>query len=625
MNQKSFSVSRLFSSIALTLTISACSSLGTQSHVDITAQPTLNSTAYAAQAKEMDPSSDRTDLLILELKAAVVEKDYQKAESLLDETLKLPLNDMQQAEWQMARAQITLDKEGSAAAIKRLNFQDHWQLADVQWNNYHQLRAKLFEDTKDYTNAARDLIATKEFQSANQREETDQRIWEDLNKYSKEQIVNQKAAPSEAELAGWLYVATEMKTASGSVTTLQSELQHWFSINASHPIVTNTPEDVQRLLDLNITIPQNVAILLPMNGRFEKPSELIRDGFFHAMTDDTNKDPNLKTTLYDTTTQSLEDIYAQLKANGTDFIVGPLVKDEVEKLESINNDSIPMLALNFPDELEDGVQVCYLSLSPEQEAEQAAKHIYESGYRFPLVLAPRGKLGERVTNAFKTEWTKVAHTSAASNTFGSRAQYSNDVQRAFNVAASQARISQISQITNAEVKSQARSRRDIDSVYIVASRSELSMIKPFIEVTVDPGVRQPKLFSSSTSNNGVARDYQDISGVAYSDIPLVINKDASASYDALWPNSSNGEKRLHALGMDAYHLLGQLPTMKVMQSYQYQGQTGLLSIDNQCAVQRELSWAVHAAPPALKDPNAVDEEGATDLDANPDEAPADVE
>lgn len=598
MNHKSFSVSRLFTSIALMLLISACSSLTSNTDkVDITAPPSQTSLAYNKEADQLEPSSEQTDLYIMALKASVVEKNYQQGQTLLNRLIKMPMNNMQQAEWQMARAQIVAATQNSETALKGLNFQDQWQLADVQWRNYHQQRAKLFEDINDFFNADREWIALKEFQAPNQQQATDQRIWENLEQYSADEIVQLKAQPSETELQGWLYVATQMKTKLKNPSGLQTELQQWFSINISHPIVTNTPEDVQKILDLEITTPKNVAVLLPLNGKYEKPAQLIRDGFIHAMTDDKDKDPAFKMTIYDTSVQSLQDIYQQLQANNTDFIVGPLVKDDVEQLQSINDDAIPMLALNFPDDLEQGTQVCYLTLSPEQEGAQAAKHLFDSGFKYPLVLSPKGTLGDRITEAFKAKWDELSNTPVANQDFGSRAELQKNVKDAFGLSDSQARINQIKQITNLDLETEARSRRDIDSVYIIANRSELTLLKPFIEVAINPDAKPPKLFSNSNSNNGKARAYQDVAGIVFSDIPMLLNKDNSAlsEYNELWPNSSNNDKRLHALGMDSYSLLGQLPTMKVVQSYSYQGQTGKLSIDDQCVVQRELSWAEHEA------------------------------
>lgn len=597
MNHKSLSVSRLLTSIALMLFVSACSSLSSQSNqADITAQPTQSSQTYTSLAAESEPAM-KTDWLIMALKASVVEKDYPQGEALLKTLAKLPLSNMQQAEWLLARAKITAVTSDSETALKGLNFQDQWQLANIQWANYHQLRAQLFEEMKDYFNADRDWINYKEFQPQSDSTDINQRIWANLSLYSADEIVQLKTQPSETELKGWLYVATAMKTKLNDPIKLQENLQQWFAQHISHPIVTNTPEDVQKLLDLNIKNPQNIALLLPLNGKYEKPATLIRDGFIHAMTNDKDKNPTFKMTVYDTSTQSLDDIYTQLKAAHVDFIVGPLIKDNIETLREINDNTIPVLALNFPDNIEKGNQICYLTLSPEQEGTQAAKHLFKIGFKYPLVLAPKDTLGQRITEAFSAEWDKLSNTPVSTSVFGNRAELQKNVKEAFGLTDSQARINQIRQITNMNMETEARSRRDIDSVYIIATRSELTLLKPFIEVAINPDAKPPKLFSNSRSNNGKARQYQDVEGIIFSDIPMILdpNNSAASEFDSLWPNSSNTEKRLHALGMDSYSLLDNLPTMKAVPSYKSQGQTGLLSINDQCVVQRELSWAEHEA------------------------------
>lgn len=85
----------------------------------------------------------------------------------------------------------------------------------------------------------------------------------------------------------------------------------------------------------------------------------------------------------------------------------------------------------------------------------------------------------------------------------------------------------------------------------------------------------------------------DIRGIEFSDIPLLVNANQHfmGQFDELWPNSNNTEVRLHAFGMDAYKMITELPQMRVVDNYTTQGNTGVLSLDNQCVVQRELSWA----------------------------------
>ena len=282
-----------------------------------------------------------------------------------------------------------------------------------------------------------------------------------------------------------------------------------------------------------------------------------------------------------------------------DFIVGPLIKENIEnlhKLQQARLASIPTLALNIPDQIEDHPNTCYLALSPEQEVEQAAKYLFSQGYQYPLILAPQGNYGQRVVEAFNAEWQKYSKNKVSVNLFGDKRQLQRNINSVFGLQDSQQNIAQMDALMGIDLQSMPRSRRDIDSVYIVANSAELTLIKPFIEVAINPDTKPPKLFSNSRSNSGNTQ-YEDLSGVTYSDIPLLIHPNSMLDNEMnqLWPKNSNSERRLQALGMDAYQLMIELPQMKVVEGYSIDGKTGTLSIDEQCVVQREISWAVHGA------------------------------
>ncbi|MGR5471429.1 penicillin-binding protein activator, partial [Vibrio astriarenae] len=74
-----------------------------------------------------------------------------------------------------------------------------------------------------------------------------------------------------------------------------------------------------------------------------------------------------------------EQIKQRLISENIDFVVGPLQKENVERLQSTLDGSetgvaIPALALNIPEDVQPGTNMCYLALSPEQEVAQAAKY-----------------------------------------------------------------------------------------------------------------------------------------------------------------------------------------------------------------------------------------------------------
>jgi outer membrane PBP1 activator LpoA protein len=302
--------------------------------------------------------------------------------------------------------------------------------------------------------------------------------------------------------------------------------------------------------------------------------------------------------VIDTNEQSFSDTVNQLMQEHIDFVVGPLIKEDITQLQQIEKQKkhqIPMLALNIPENISSNSSACYFALSPEQEASQAAKHLFRLGYQYPMILVPQGSYGERVADAFQKELQKYSKHPLTISRFGDKRHLQQNINAVFGLQNSQKNIAQMKSLLDMKLESQPRSRRDIDTVYIVANSAELTLLKPFIEVAINPDTTQPKLFSNSRSNSN--NQYEDLSGVTFSDIPLLLKPQAATKeqMEDLWPKDSNAEKRLKAMGMDAYTLMTSLPKMKAVEGYQVQGQTGTLSIDKQCIVQQELTWGEYGS------------------------------
>ncbi len=597
-NHKRHSVSRLLVPVALAVTLAACSSKpSAPTAVDITLDPSQTAQSYLMLA-DSSSGSLQNDWLIMALKAAVQAGDTDQADLLLKRIAKLKLSPVQQAEWQLSRAELLERQQRYRDALQLLNFRTDWPLANIQWQDYYRLRARLLEQVGQYFEASRELTQLNMYAQGEDGQIADA-IWQNLMQYNEQQINQLSAMPQEEVLDGWLQLAVYVKSLSGDVSLLKNSLENWMAENPTHPAAIFTPQAINDILALQISKPVNTALLLPLGGKYAKQAQLIRDGFILEMMNDEVRDPNATLTVIDVNGQDLASINQQLVNKNIDFVVGPLVKSNITKLQQISRDNgytIPTLALNIPDQIETGDSTCYLALSPEQEVAQAAKHLYQQGYRYPLILAPQGRLGERVVEAFNEEWRQLSDNKVAVSLFGDKRQLQRNINNVFGLQESQQHIAQMEQILDIPLESQPRSRRDIDAVYIVADSGELTLIKPFIEVAINPDTKPPKLFSNSRSNSGRTQ-YEDLSGVMYSDIPLLIQPDDAleAQLTELWPKHSNAEKRLQALGMDAYQLMQQLPQMKVVDGYTIEGKTGQLSIDDQCIVQREISWAEHSA------------------------------
>ena len=596
-NHQRRSVPRLLTPVALAIALAACSSKpSAPDYVDITSEPSETAQIYIMQA-DTTQGSLQNDLLIMAMKASIAANNTEQAELISKRLSKQKLSNKQTAEWQLNKAQLLANVEQYDKAMQQLDFKPYWKLADQQWKEYHQLKADIYTSLDKPFDSSRELVALYQYTMQNQWGAISDQIWNNLSHYNSHSITDLTTTPDEDVLDGWLQLAIYMKTLGSDLPQLQNTLKNWLRENPNHPAALNTPQDVQDILAMNISKPNNTALLLPLTGKYARQAQLIRDGFIMSMMNDQTRLPSAKLTVIDTNSESLEKIEQTLEQKHIDFVVGPLEKDKVEALQKVQEDSdnpIKTLSLNIPETVESGYQTCYLTLSPEQEVAQAAKHLFSEGYQYPLILAPEGSYGERVVEAFNEEWRKYSKNKVAVSLFGNKRTLQRNINSIFGLQDSQQNIAQMEELTGMKLKSQPRSRRDIDAVYIVANSAELTLIKPFIEVAINPDTQPPRLFSNSTSNGG-GRQYEDLTGVTYSDIPLLVHPSNSISnqMERLWPNDTNGERRLQALGMDAYRLMNELPQMKVVQGYTINGETGVLSIDDSCVVQREISWTKH--------------------------------
>ncbi|MGY0616637.1 penicillin-binding protein activator [Vibrio sp. FJH11] len=601
INHKRLSVPRILTPVALAITLAACSSGPRQPDgVDVTLEPTQSVQNYMIQADSSEGSL-QNDWLIMATKAAIQSDQFDEANLLLTRLSRQQLSEVQQAEWQLARATIQQKQGNYSLLLQQLNFKPWWKLPNDQWKDYYAMRADAYQSLNQPFDANRELVLLGQYSSSPEQREISSRIWMNFGSYSQSELSALKTDPNEDILDGWLQLAIYSKTYSGNLSQLRNTLERWLAENPSHPAAVYTPTEIQNILSLNIVKPNNTALLLPLTGKFAPQAELIREGFMFAMMNDETRDQSSSVTVIDTHAYSAEQIKQRLISENIDFVVGPLQKENVELLQtsidgSASGPTIPALALNIPEEVQPGSNICYLALSPEQEAAQAAKHLFSQGYNFPLILAPKGSYGQRVAEAFNEEWRKYSSNKVATTYFGDNRQLQKDINDVFGLQESKQRIAQMQSLMQIKLETQPRSRRDVDAVYAVARSNELTLIKPFIEVAINPDAKPPKMFSSSRSNSG-GTSYDDLNGIIYSDIPLLIDPDptVAAEMKELWGPQSNMEIRLKALGMDAYKLIGELPQMKAVPGLSVRGQTGVLSIDSNCVVQRELSWAERGA------------------------------
>ncbi|WP_297479856.1 penicillin-binding protein activator [uncultured Photobacterium sp.] len=560
--------------VALAVALAGCSTPNLYDNqvplTDITAVAAQSSTAYLSKANTSD-GAERTNWEIMAVKAMILENKWQQADQWIAKLSQQSMSPTQIAEWQLARAMVREHQGQQEEALNSLNFQPSWALAKSQYQRYYMLRANLLEQLNHPFQAARERTKLDFYLDHTQKAANWQQVWHDLSGYTNAQLGSVELTDNDSVLKGWVELAMLKNSATLPPMQLKKAIEQWLYRHPSHPANQYLPADLKALIEMKAVKLDNLALLVPLSGRFAAQGKAVRDGFINAMMDDKTRDTNNELNIYDTEAQSIPTIMAQLKQNGTQFVVGPLRKNVITEFQKKNNKHINTLALNMPPHISNNKpNACYFALSPEQEAQQAAERIYDQGHRKPVVLAPANSYGKRVAQAFSQQWSQLNGQSAVTVSFGNKAKIPKQIKSAFGHGAGS----------------------HADAIYMIASRNELMMLKPFIEAAMPPTGEPAQIYVSSRSNPDSHNTNRELRGIEVSDIPLLINPHSAymERFNQLWPNQGNTSIRLHAFGMDAYALAKQLPVMRANHHHAVQGETGQLTVNNQCVVQRQIDW-----------------------------------
>ena len=316
----------------------------------------------------------------------------------------------------------------------------------------------------------------------------------------------------------------------------------------------------------------------------------------------TSANPGAELKIYDTSAQPLDQVLAQVQQDGASIVVGPLLKNNVEALMK-SNTTLNVLALNQPEQVQNRANICYFALSPEDEARDAARHIHEQGKQAPLLLIPRSTLGDRVANAFAQEWQTLGGGVVLQQKFGSaselRAGVNGGAGIALNGSPVSASLPQQQSVTIGGLTipapptdAQISGGGKVESAYIVATPEEIAFIKPMIAMR-NGSQSGATLYASSRSAQGTAGpDFRlEMEGLQYSEIPMLAGSNPQLMQQALGAvRNDYSLARLYAMGVDAWALANHFTQMRQVPGFELNGNTGDLTADQDCVINRKLSW-----------------------------------
>ena len=314
--------------------------------------------------------------------------------------------------------------------------------------------------------------------------------------------------------------------------------------------------------------PLKLAVLLPLSGQLAVAAGPVRDGLlagYHA-----ESRPRPPVAFYDTlgTPAGAVAAYARAVADGNDFVVGPLGRDEVAAVFAQAEAGVPSLALNRAAAAPPPGHLAF-SLAPEDEGIAAADYLLAREHRKVLVIGGTDENGKRAVEAFRAR-------------LGERG---GEVAGIVGVGEAPGDVS--AQLV------QAASAGD-DSVFLAVRAPQARALAPQL-AQAGLGTRTRVATSQLVSGTGEPDEDAVLDGIVFPGEAWIARGVAGlpphSQVTAMLPTARGGGARLFAFGHDAWLISAFLERLVTRRDGQLHGATGTLRLDGFGNVVRQPQWS----------------------------------
>lgn len=468
-------------------------------------------------------------------------------------------------------------------AGQRLAAVDAKALAPNAAGYYLLLQANRFEQQQQPIDAAKMLIERHETLADQEQNAGLERIYQLLSQSSPLALRQAQNDGNSDAVNGWLRLMAILNDTNAQPGQRRWQLQSWRKAYPDHPGHRYLSDGAEPATLLEAYQPAHIAVLLPLSGQLAEQGDAIRNGMLSA-----HQGQASRLSFFDTNGRDMSRLYQDIQQAGADFILGPLLKENVDTLNSLDP-AIPVFALNRPANPPVLPHRYYFSLSPEAEAAEAALHMWEQGHQQPLVFAPGNELGRRVAAEFNSQWQQLSGQQARLAYFSSKQSIESDVRRALN-SGTPAAAAGVGVIRgSSEIAPPAG---PIDSVFMVSNTTETRFILPYFDFVRDSrAARLPTYVTSRSYVPGGEAPMSELNGLQLADMPWLFDGAPQLMEEVatLWPTVGSSWLRLFAFGYDALTLIPQLAQLREG-APPVPALSGLLSLSEDGVVQRRLQW-----------------------------------
>lgn len=306
--------------------------------------------------------------------------------------------------------------------------------------------------------------------------------------------------------------------------------------------------------------PVRVAVLLPLTGALATAAAPVRDGFMAGYHNESRRRPDVQ--FYDTATGAAA-AYDRAVAAGSDFVVGPLGRDEVGALFGRGTLQVPVLALNRG-AASPPAGAASFSLSPEDEGTAAAQALLARGAKRVLAIGGSDDTQRRAIAALRealaARGASVTSAPAGTVDFGALAQADGGA----------------------------------DAVFLALRGSEARTLAPKLALA---GLSGKPMYATSALLSGTGKPAEDraLDGIVFptetwttrglSGLP------SASSAGARLSTARGAAARLFAFGHDAWLVTAYLERLATEADGRVDGATGVLRLDGFGNVLRTPAWS----------------------------------
>lgn len=431
------------------------------------------------------------------------------------------------------------------------------------------------------------------------REQNAELIWEGLSR-SREPLTPE-ALPDDADarLRAWYALGRIGQQAWQEPYEFENRVRDWQQRNASHPAAQLLADNIIERHQLRFAYPRTIGLLLPLSGRFSVSADAVRDGFMAAYYQHAQYRHAPELLIRDTGETPETAVAAARSAvlDGAELLVGPLTKESLAAINAATDIEIPVLGLNYLDpenQANAREEIVQFGLLPEDEAIQVAERTIAEGLTRAVALVPDNDFGLRLLAAFRTRFEALGGEILNVQRYQTgQADYSTPIMRSLNLDESRLREQQLQAVLGRPLVFEPRRRQDVQFIFLAARFEEARLIKPQLEF--HQALRLPVYATSSVYQPGVKAD-GDLDEIRFADMPWMLAPDETGAsvrreIRQLWPRQFERNPRLYALGFDAFRLVPLIMQNDSALRRPLPAMSGLLSLDAQGRIRRDLYWA----------------------------------